>query len=311
MLTRIAESLFWTGRYIARSSHLARFLRVQYFSTLDASMMHNKEFTLRSIINMVGMEMEAPLQEEEVLTRVGFDNDNATSILSTVTIARENAISLRHMISSELWESINRYYHFTQSYSPEMFVTSGLYDFTTKVEEHVKIVQSNVNSTLIRNNVYNFYMLGYWLENTIQIIRILRSKLIDTEILSENGSNIPVMHYQWMITLKSLESFDMHNVFYNHNMSFRSVAEFLIANDQFPRSICFNMTRILKCLVSMDIIPDGFRNLHYHVSKLESQTKFFEYEDHEQLHQILDALLRKTEVIYQLCSNLYFNSAKS
>ncbi|NJK84559.1 MAG: alpha-E domain-containing protein [Saprospiraceae bacterium] len=54
--------------------------------------------------------------------------------------------------------------------------------------------------------------------------------MFDLEVLSQGGENIPLMQYQWTITLKSLESFDMHNKFYHNTTSTQSVVEFLIAN---------------------------------------------------------------------------------
>lgn len=56
MLARIASSLYWTGRYLERSEHLARYLRVQYFSMQDAPMSQSRDFTMRSILNMYGVE---------------------------------------------------------------------------------------------------------------------------------------------------------------------------------------------------------------------------------------------------------------
>jgi len=50
MLARVAESLYWIGRNIERCEHCARYMQVQYFSTLEAPMSHNKDFTLRSIL---------------------------------------------------------------------------------------------------------------------------------------------------------------------------------------------------------------------------------------------------------------------
>jgi len=56
MLARIAGSLYWTGRYLERSEHLARYLRVQYFSMQDAPMTQRREKVLRSVLNMYGIK---------------------------------------------------------------------------------------------------------------------------------------------------------------------------------------------------------------------------------------------------------------
>lgn len=313
MLVRVAENLYWTGRYIKRSMYLAKFLRVQYFSTLDAHMAHNIEFTLRSILNIFGNSMEGveELDEKEVLFDVGFNADNPSSIYSTIAAARENTRALRHIVSTEIWESMNMLYHFARSYDKEYFLERGLYDFTTNVEEKVKIIRSNVHSTMMRTDEYYFLMLGSWLEETTQILRILKSKLSDTEILSQNGENIPIMQYQWSITLKALESFDLHNRFYHNNTSIKSVVEFLIPNYQFPRSLYYTLSHLIRDIKKISVKPEGFGDFIFTLEKLESEAKFFKYVDNDQLHEFLDQLIASVYSIHDICGQLYFNKSSN
>jgi uncharacterized alpha-E superfamily protein len=309
MLVRIAESLYWTGRYIKRAMYLAKFVRVQYFSTLDASMALNIEFTLRSILNMSGVTQDAEkaLNEQDVLVKVGFDVDNPSSILSTIVAARENTRALRHVLSSEVWESTNVMYHFAKNYSVDYYKQRGLYEFTTKVEENVKIIRSNIHSTMLRTDEYYFLMLGSWLEETIQILRILRSKMYDMEVLSQGGENIPLMQYQWTITLKSLESFDMHNKFYHHMTSTQSVVEFLISNPKFPRSLYYNISHLIRDLKKISVQPRGFHAFIFDLEKMQSDVKFFTYTNNDDLHDFLEELMKRVSSIHDVCARLYFN----
>ncbi|MEL6917757.1 MAG: alpha-E domain-containing protein, partial [Bacteroidota bacterium] len=78
MLARVANNLFWMGRYIERSEHIARYSRVNYFSSLDApnQLSQSRQFVLRSMLFMVG---ELPLgdtkelNEAEVIYKIGLD----------------------------------------------------------------------------------------------------------------------------------------------------------------------------------------------------------------------------------------------
>jgi len=81
MLARVADSLYWTGRYIERSEHLARYLKVQYFSILDAPMSQNTDFVFKSILNMYGIKFDPELEvdEQEVLFEVGLSLTNNVS----------------------------------------------------------------------------------------------------------------------------------------------------------------------------------------------------------------------------------------
>lgn len=212
MLTRIASSLYWTGRYLERSEHLARYLRVQYFSMLDAPMSQSRNFTLNSILNMYGVEWPEgqPLVEAEVLRKVGTDYGNPLSVRSTIRAARENARSLRNVLSTELWESINTFHLAAQDTDPEYFVTHGLYDFTTKVGEHCAIIRSRIDDTLLQNQAWVLLKLGIHLERVAQVLRILNSKLYDIDVMTDKGANRALRQYQGTVILKIVEGFDMH-----------------------------------------------------------------------------------------------------
>lgn len=313
MLTRIAEGLYWMGRYIKRSEHLARYLRVQYFSIIEGHAFHTRDFTLRSIMNMAGVESRPneQIDEEGVLLGVGFDLNNPSSIFSTIRNARENARNLRHVFSNELWESINKYYLFVQNYPIDRYKTRSLYDFTTKLEEYVKVIQSNIYTTLIKNDEYYFILLGMHLENAIQVNRILRSKIIDTEILSKNGELTAIRQYQWITTLKALESLDMHNQVYRHQITVCSLSEFLITNPDFPRSFYFNLQNLLDALNAISIVPDGFKQLEYHIAKLVSKVRFYECEDMTHLSEFLTYVTKNLDAIHHLCEEVYFNKQTS
>lgn len=282
MLSRVADSLYWMGRYIERSEHLARYLNVQYFSTLDAPMSQNKTFVLRSILNMMGIqsEEEEDLAEEEVLFKVALDVENPSSILAAIRLGRENARSIRSIISHELWEAINKYYHFANNYPVDVYKTRGLYDFCINAIQHCAAIRANVDNTLIHDNVYAMIYLGIHLERAAQITRILSSKLYDIYMISSDKSKRPIVNYQWTITLQVLEAFDMSYRYYKAPPNRRSICEFLITNKDFPRAIAFNVgminTLIQQISIKKTLLPDS---IEFYVGKMESYYKFLDYDE--------------------------------
>ncbi|MEL6123794.1 MAG: alpha-E domain-containing protein, partial [Bacteroidota bacterium] len=138
MLSRVANNLYWMGRYLERSEHLARYTKVQYFSLYDAPHLQSIDFVLSSIVNMTGIDYdisETPIDEQDVIHEVGLARSNY-SIFSYVLAARENARSARNVLSDELWEVINQYYRFVQEYDPDYFKVRGLFEFTYEVNKH-------------------------------------------------------------------------------------------------------------------------------------------------------------------------------
>ncbi|MEH6405919.1 MAG: alpha-E domain-containing protein, partial [Leeuwenhoekiella sp.] len=169
MLARVANNLFWMGRYIERSEHVARYLNVNYFSSLDApnERSQSRQLVLRSMLFMAGgeeIEEDVILNEEDVLYDVALNPDKQYSIINCLKFARENANSARDLISTELYESLNKFYHFILNYNVDHFTKRGLYDFTIHVTESTAVLRGKIRGTLLHDEVYAIIMLGVNLE---------------------------------------------------------------------------------------------------------------------------------------------------
>jgi uncharacterized alpha-E superfamily protein len=300
MLARVANCLYWMGRYVERTEHLARYLNVQYFSTLDAPMSQNKDFVLRSIMNMAGIkyDFDEPIIEEDVLVKFALDPDNSTSIIAAVNAGRENARSIRSVISTELWESINKYYLFVNNYPVDDYKTHSLYDFCIQAIQHCAIIRANIDNTLIHDDVFSCITLGIHLERANQVARILSNKLYDIQFLTLGEDNHPIENYQYTITLKVLQAFDMSHRYYKAPPTRKSTCEFLISNKYFTRSIAYNMEQVKEILKSLSqkriVVQDS---LEFKIGKLANYYKYVEYHeisDNMQgfLHQAIDEIFK-------------------
>ena len=309
MLTRIASSLYWTGRYLERSEHLARYLRVQYFSMLDAPMSQSRKFTLNSILNMYGVEWpeDQELLEAEVLRKVGMAYDTPLSIRSTIRSARENASSLRHVISTELWESINAFYLESNRQDPEFFITHGLHDFTTLVGSHCAIIRSRVDDTLLQDQTWVLLKLGIHLERVVQVLRILNSKLFDIDVMTDRGANHALRQYQGTVVLKILEGFDMHRKAYQQLLTPKTMVEFLVGHPHFSRSVTYNMNAVHKLLERMDKNSTEHNPVLFQAGKLYTYFRYLEYDDiDEDMGGHLNRALQRVYDLHEAIVDRYF-----
>jgi uncharacterized alpha-E superfamily protein len=246
MLARVAYSLYWMGRYLERTEHLARYTKVQYFTSQDAPFSQNLDFVLSSIANMAGMPIDnvEKWDEQQLLYDVILNPEQSLSLMSNLTLARENGRSMRNAISSELWLMINRYYIFARDYDPYYFKTQGLFDFTTKAEEHCALIRGYVDATLTHDETWALIRLGIHLERAAQIARIISCKMYDIFRASNGEKDGPMENYNYAILLKLLEAFDMNRKHYKATLEQRNVIEFLVFNELSPRSIHFNLHQI-------------------------------------------------------------------
>lgn len=302
MLSRIANNLYWMGCYIERVEHSARFTKVNYFAALDAPANISTQFNINSLLRMNGYTEKSFENEDEALFTIGFDEKNQNSILSCVTAVRENARSARDVVSTELWETINRYYHFTLNYDSDAFVKTNLFDFTQKIIEQTSIIKGRIDSTLIHDDTWLVINLGIFSERCLQILRIISTKLEDLKLIEKDDNSIAIQYHQIECMLRSLESFDMSRKFYRKAPNLNNSLEFLLFNKKFPRSIL-----------------SSTRKLRGHIENLE-RSKVFEYNSAGYLSGRLAAKLnyttideiiaKKEDFILSLRNELYSIQAK-
>ncbi|KAB1071329.1 alpha-E domain-containing protein [Tamlana haliotis] len=257
MLARVANNLFWMGRYIERSEHVARFLRVNYFSSLDApdELSQSRQFVLRSVMYMAANEIidsDIALEEEEVLYNVGLNQDTPYSIVNGFVNAHENARSARDLISNELFETINRIKHTIKGYSVEKLVKSQLYDFSIIVSDATSEIKSKIESTLLHDEVYAIIMLGIHIERGLQVARIINSKVSDASTVKNIYGDKVDGNYQWSTLLKCVLSYDMMRRSYKKTPERINTLEFLILNSKCPRSIKDSLNKMNNyiCMIS-------------------------------------------------------------
>ncbi len=278
MLSRVASELYWMGRHLERAEHIARYCKVQYFGSLDAPLSLNKDFALSSILNMTGIEYEAgDLDERWVLGQVAFNDIHGGSILSSVKSGRECARGARDFISTELWEGVNRYYYFVNSYSQEYYQSQGLYDFSQAVAEKSYAVKGAIDNALLQDTSWHFIQIGLHLERVVQVARCMISKINDIEIVRLFEETKSLEHHQWMTLLRSVEAADMLKRVCNKPPTSLEVLNFLLLDYRFPRSIYFNLVELKKYvdeLSDLKVYPKD--STQFAVGKIRDSFKYME-----------------------------------
>jgi uncharacterized alpha-E superfamily protein len=314
MLARVANNLFWMGRYIERSEHTARYLNVNYFSSLDApnELSQSRQFVLQSMLFMVGDPVKNEsevLNEEAVLHQIGLDPNFPFSIINNVKYARENANSARDLISTELYESINKFYHFVLNYPSEVFVKNGLHDFTVNVAEMSSILRGKIRGTLLHDEIYAIIMMGINMERATQIIRIINAKYNDA--LKAQGSYGDKFgnSFEWTTLLKCAESYDMMRRYYKKKPTSISTLEFLILNPNCPRSIMNSLNQVYDHIQVLDPNKRYNRNsTAFLVGKVraEYQYKFIE-EIEGDIQNFIENILNSLSEISQKMEKEFFD----
>lgn len=249
MLSRVADSLYWMSRYMERAENDARLLDVNLQLLLDlggeAEAMQHWAPVIASLEETSLFDSLYETADEASVTEfLTLQKKNPNSIISCLTLARENARTTREQISSEMWEEINRLYLFVQSDAAPKLLLASPHEFFKQVITGSHLFQGVTASTMTHGEGWDFIRIGTLLERADCTSRILDVKY---HILLPTGEDIGgnVDTIQWMGVLKSCSGLEAYCKLYVSQVAPWKVAEFIITDQEFPRSIRY-------CVDSLD-----------------------------------------------------------
>ncbi len=234
MLSRIAESLFWIGRYIERSDGTARILDVHLQLLLEDPWIE-EDLACRSLLSVMGSDApeDTVLTRQDILTILAVDRNEPASIAFSLGAARENARRAREIVSTELWECLNT----TRARMPRKVSSDKVHDFFGWVRERSALAVGIIESATSRDEAWQFFTLGRSLERADMTARLLATR----SLTEASGPS-------WTTILRSCGAYEAYLRTYRGVPSARNAAEFLLLDRLFPRSILFSVTRAENCL---------------------------------------------------------------
>ncbi|MFC7218818.1 alpha-E domain-containing protein [Streptomyces polyrhachis] len=240
MLSRIAESLFWTGRYVERADDTARILDA-YLHRLLEDPWSDEDAACRSLHAILGAQVaqDTPCDVQQVLDRLAFDRRSGGSIAGALTAARENARLAREVVSTEMWECLNSTWHSLDSYESTARHV-GPYRYLELVRRRAALFFGLVESTLSRDDGWRFVVLGRSLERVDMTARLLAVRVL------------AAVHAPDWPTLLGAGGAD--ESFLRLRRGFggsAQVAEFLLLERDFPRSVMHALLTAEQCLLAL------------------------------------------------------------
>ncbi|ELR98312.1 alpha-E domain-containing protein [Gloeocapsa sp. PCC 73106] len=297
MLSRVADSIYWLNRYIERADNVARFIDVNLNLMLDLPSGITQQW--EPLVTTTGdisifQERYGKATSENVIRFLTFDLQYANSILGCVHRARENARSVRETISSEMWQEVNNFYHLVKDTAKEP-LGINLIDFFTEIKLASHRFVGVMDATMSHNEGWHFGRLGRLIERADKTTRILDVKYFYL-LPSIEWVGTPLDQIQWIALLKSASAYEMYRKS-QHRIIPNSVAEFLILNPEFPRSIYFCFCQAQQSLHKITNTPVGnwLNPVERTLGRLCSQLGYLTFEDviQDGLHEFLDQMQGK------------------
>jgi uncharacterized alpha-E superfamily protein len=312
MLARVVENVYWLARYLERAENTARIIGVNTNLLLDlpggiapgwlplVDISGN-----RAEFNAQYKEKGSRGEERDVVHFLIADRQNPGSICSSLTAARENARTLREILPTEAWELLNEFFAQFSKDLPTGTTKRMRFDFLKRIVIALQTLAGMLDGTMNRNDAHTFSTLGRNLERadmTSRIVDVRSAQLLP----AETPELRPFETVQWMSVLKSLSGYQMYRLRMRTRVKRTDVLQFLLRDDQFPRSCHFCLTQLGSAL---NPLPrnEGVMEV------LETAVKFIARAplatlNQPGLHELIDRIQLHVNNVHNMIAEAYFPS---
>jgi len=258
MLSRVADAIYWMSRYVERAENTARVVDVNHALTLDGP--DEQDIDWLALVKTLGdhttfaARYGAPTKES-VLRFLAFDAEAPGSVVSSLSAARENARTVREVISSEMWEHVNETYLWVLSAAKDPDVVGSPFDFLDDVKKASQLFVGITYLTMTHNEAWHFARLGRLLERADMTSRIVDVK---HKLLTKDPTQMATPHDElsWGALLRSASALEMYRKRHGQIMP-SQVLSFLLFDQKFPRSVRYCLRKGERSLHAITGRPLG------------------------------------------------------
>ncbi len=314
MLSRTAENLFWSARYIERADSLARLLEVGYRISLIPNTERGYTNEWESILETSGIKNEylkkyKTISKEKIIFFLLFDPENSSSVKNCIKTARENIRMVRTAVTLEVWNAINSSYHeLDKNLKDTKNILKELPEIIEWVKKQVNLIRGTILNTQLINDGYDFLILGTYFERADFTARIINVKyFILLPSINYVGSDID--NFQWSLMLRSISSFRAFKWAYGgQEITYTKIIDFLILNMTCPRSLIFSIEKInhhlgrLSKFYKQTSTSNKKMTLMYKKIKNLNANKITEIG----LHEFLKSFIDEINFVYKKFEQKYF-----
>ncbi|MFU8840250.1 MAG: alpha-E domain-containing protein [Nitriliruptoraceae bacterium] len=254
MLARLAENLFWAGRYTERAEDTARMVDVTYHTQLESPYGEVAQAwqQLLEVLHLHG-SYGGPVDARAVMRFLVLDPDNPGSVTACVERARENTRSVRELVSQELWEAVNDLHLMLAARDLGQELEDQPYELFRAIRRASMTIYGVASETMPRDEGWRFMALGRLLERAEMTCRLIDVRYGQLEAMSgpsqrlaeatgevARGPDRTDFHH-WIAVLKSASAFEAYRRRYRASMDPADVVEFLLLEPDLPRSVLYSL----------------------------------------------------------------------
>lgn len=239
LLCRTAENLYWMGRHLERAESVTRLVREHTALITDLPISSGVGW---DCLLAIPGETELFLQrydvadEANVMTYLLADHANASSLLSSMSWARENLRTTRATMPRETWRILNELSRYTTESAAQGVSRGGRHEFCERVVGGCQRLSGFLAGSMGRDPAWRFYQLGVQTERADMTSRVLdvRAGALVSLRHAHDGA---FADSQWVSLLRSLDGLQLYRRLTRSLVEGDRVVGFVLGEALFPRSI--------------------------------------------------------------------------
>lgn len=257
MLSRLAENVYWIGRFVERAEDIGRLVAAYHYSATQLGSLE-EHGGIHDLIEALGEPGEGAETFRDAASWWVTSDANPSSVGSCLRSARERARSVREILPLEVWEALNA----ASSWIDRALATGAGYELVaTEVVGFTRSVAGIVEATMPRDETWEILRLGMMIERAAMTLRATSIGAQADERLDPQDA---LALHMWTVTLRATSSLDAYRRTYLALPRAETVADVLIRSATCPRSVSFAI-REAQALVPFGgeaaIVLEKFRDI--------------------------------------------------
>lgn len=274
MLSRVADTIYWLGRYMERTQSMLQVVRISYITSQDEQRYLGWKPLLNNYGDLTREEINETVRDTaQIIGHLVFDKSNAVSAYNNIMHGRENARAVQDHITKEVWQSLNEYYHTIRQ--EEVARQATVEDPVSGLDILLRqglLFSGTVQHTMPRDEGYVFLNMGKYLERAIQTTDIIRLNQHAFSQTEQHPMGAPELRY----VLYALYGHELYSKTYKGILDAQSVLHMIVYNQDFPHSLAYSLRQLMRgCERLKDkSLPASYEQLRFLVGKAKNSVTY-------------------------------------
>jgi len=240
MLSKVAERVYWTARYLERVENTARLIRV--YDNLLFDLPRSVNLGWYNLISLSSAQAQfderyTVQDERNVVKFLLGDDTNLSCVVNCLKLIRENVRTTRDVIPEETWELTNELSLYVEDNLQQGINRSKRHEFLDGVVKGCQQILGLLYGTMPHDAAWDFLRLGRNLERADMTTRILDAGVAADIQLVDDDTAVNSRQIIWGNVLRSVGADQSYRRTTRTAVVGDAVVYYLLEDEVFPRTI--------------------------------------------------------------------------